>query len=97
MATRGSTLPGQTNGAPGVTIMPADITFRRPGRWSSDGAFHRARSQWLQAHGIDASDWSAGHPGFRASRRAHAHTVAELDCLERSRRLSAGASRAEPT
>jgi hypothetical protein len=60
------------------------------------GARRAAPAPGLTAHGIDASDWSQVHPVFRASRRAHARTVAELDALERSRRLSAGATLTDP-
>jgi hypothetical protein len=74
----------------------AELTFRRPGQWPSDGAFHRARTQWLQVHGIAASDWHAVHPIYRASKRAHAVVVAELNSLERSRQLSAGATLSDP-
>jgi hypothetical protein len=96
MARRRHVTQGTDSGGDGVPIMPPELAVPRPGHWSSAGSFARAPSRWLHAHGIDESDWRSVWPVRRASRRAHARTVAELDALERTRPVSAGASLTDP-
>jgi len=74
-----------------AVVLPADLTFHRPGDRRSSVQFHADVRAWLHAHGVDPADQAATMQVQRASRRAHAVTVRELPSLDRARRHAEGA------
>jgi hypothetical protein len=83
--------PAQSSAAQGGLVLPEHLTFNRPEYgWSSEAEFHAAQRAWLVEHGVD--DWEAFAPVLRASKRAHARSVAELDSMARAQWRDTNAS-----
>jgi len=72
-------------------VLPAGLTFRRPGDRRTLAEFHAEQRAWLRAHGIDAADQTGAMRVLRESRRAHAVTVRDLPSLDQARRRAEGA------
>jgi len=74
-----------------AVVLPADLTFHRPGDRRSSVQFHADVRAWLHAHGVDPADQAATMQVLRESRRAHAVTVRELPSLDQAQRFAEGA------
>jgi hypothetical protein len=63
--------------------LPRELTYFDPDSGQTVREHHRAKAEWLRAHGVDPADWSRVHPILVASKRAHARTPRELAELDR--------------